>query len=167
MIKIAKVPEATHDIMPTRGTDLAAAIDLKASIRGNIRAYNIDEGREFVVMHSGPQVLLHAGNVTYMIPTGIMVEMPDNVAMVVLPRSGLAAKSGVQIVNSPGLIDPDYRGEIVVAVRCHADILIKNGDRIAQGMFTPFFSPEKIEFVLPDSLTKTARGEGGFGSTGV
>lgn len=103
---------------------------------------------------------------TKIIPTGLHLELPENTALLVLPRSGLAAKHGVTVANAPGLIDPDYRGEIKVILINHGDrkFTVKEGDRIAQALFTPFAAPK---FLKTQTLTPTLRGAGGLGSTGV
>ena len=86
--------------------------------------------------------------------------------MQVRPRSGLAAKSGVTVLNSPGTIDSDYRGEIkVILINLgNSDFVISNGDRIAQMVVSPLY---RAEFEIVDELSESDRGEGGFGSTGV
>jgi dUTP pyrophosphatase len=100
-----------------------------------------------------------------MIPTGLMLEIPAGYEAQVRPRSGLAAASGLTVLNSPGTIDSDYRGELkVILVNLGSDpCLVKNGDRIAQLVFSPV-----VQAVLEEAenLTETARGGGGFGSTG-
>jgi dUTP pyrophosphatase len=98
--------------------------------------------------------------------TGIAVEVPDGHAGLVLPRSGLARKHGISLVNGPGLIDAGYRGEISVLLlnTDPADtFMVEPGDRIAQLMITPIATVEPVEV---DALTESARGEGGFGSSG-
>lgn len=99
-----------------------------------------------------------------MIPTGIAIELPDGYEAQIRPRSGLAIRHGITLVNSPGTIDPDYRGEIAVIVINHGSepFIIKSGDRIAQMVFTRFV---RVELVEVPELNKTARGEGGFGHT--
>lgn len=101
-----------------------------------------------------------------LVPTGIAAAIPEGHAGFVLPRSGLAARSGLSLVNAPGLIDSHYRGEIkVIAVNLDASIPIeiRRGDRIAQLVIQPVV---RVEVKEADSLDTTARGEGGFGSTG-
>ncbi len=102
-----------------------------------------------------------------LVPTGLAVAIPEGHAGFVLPRSGLAARSGLSLVNAPGLIDSHYRGEIkVVAVNLDpsAPIEIRRGDRIAQLVVQPVV---RAELYVVDELDPTARGEGGFGSTGA
>lgn len=102
-----------------------------------------------------------------LIPTGIAVSIPEGYAGFVQPRSGLAARSGISIVNTPGLIDSHYRGEIkVVLVNLdrEKDFQVKRGDKICQMVFQKV---ERADFVEVDELDSTARGEGGFGSTGL
>lgn len=97
--------------------------------------------------------------------TGIRLEMPSNVAALVLPRSSQAER-GLTIVNSPGLIDPSYRGEILIAVKNNgaAPLLLMPGERIAQLLFVPLLD---VNLEAVDVLSDTERGDGGFGSTGT
>lgn len=101
----------------------------------------------------------------HLFKTGIRIALPTNCCALILPRSGLALKHGITVANSPGLIDADYRGEIGVVLINHGDesYMVNYGDRIAQIMVTPFIEPEWIE---AEELDETARGTGGFGSTG-
>jgi dUTP pyrophosphatase len=99
--------------------------------------------------------------------TGIAVAIPDGYAGLVLPRSGLAARHGIALVNSPGLVDAGYRGELRVLLLNtdrESDFEIASGDRIAQMLITPVAAPQFVEAL---ALAETARGESGFGSTGV
>lgn len=100
------------------------------------------------------------------VKTGLFIELPLGYEAQVRPRSGLAAKSGITLVNSPGTIDADYRGEIgVIMVNLSSEnFTINNGDRIAQLVIAKH---ERANWVEVESLTETTRGEGGFGSTGV
>ena len=97
---------------------------------------------------------------------GIAIAIPHGYAGFVLPRSGLAAKHGISIVNAPGLIDSNYRGEIkVILINLGtADFTINSGDRIAQMIVAPV---TQASFTITDSLSETERGSGGFGSTGL
>ena len=99
------------------------------------------------------------------IPTGLSVAFSEKYELQIRPRSGLAAKNNISILNTPGTIDSDYRGEIKVIIYNHGneDFVIKNKDRVAQIILTPI---EKIEFRETAELPDTIRGEGGFGSTG-
>lgn len=101
-----------------------------------------------------------------LVPCGFAIEIPDGYAGLVIPRSGLAIKHGISIVNAPGLIDSGYRGEIkVILINTDAKqtFHIKRGDRIAQMMIIAY---PAINFVLSDELSGSDRGQGGFGSTG-
>ncbi len=101
-----------------------------------------------------------------LVPTGIAVAIPEGYAGFVQPRSGLAIKQGLSLVNTPGLIDSHYRGEIkVICINLDASsaIRISRGDKVAQLVVQPVVSAELIEV---DTLEETVRGEGGFGSTG-
>ena len=100
-----------------------------------------------------------------LVPTGIAVAFPSDFEIQIRPRSGLAAKNSISVLNTPGTIDSDYRGEIKVILYNHGDFdfLINNKDRIAQMILTPVI---KMNLKETDTLPETFRGEGGFGSTG-
>ena len=100
-----------------------------------------------------------------LIPTGLSLAFSENYEIQIRPRSGLAAKNNISVLNSPGTIDSDYRGEIKVIIYNHGqtDFTIYNGDRIAQIVLCPII---KIEIEETSDLPGTVRGEGGFGSTG-
>jgi len=102
-----------------------------------------------------------------LIPTGFCFETPLGYEIQVRPRSGLAFKSGVTVLNAPGTIDADYRGEVKIILANFGDqpFTIKRGDRIAQ--LVPMKIPEMVDFTEQDSLAETSRGAGGFGHTGV
>ena len=103
---------------------------------------------------------------TAIVPTGLYFEIPEGYEIQVRPRSGLAAKNGVTVLNTPGTIDSDYRGEIkVILINLgDKDFIINSGDRIAQIIISPVI---QANFEITDSLSETQRGAGGFGSTGV
>lgn len=100
-----------------------------------------------------------------LIPTGLYIELPEGYEAQIRPRSGMAVKYGLSILNSPGTIDSDYRGEIgiIIANLSNAEVAIDNGDRIAQMVISKY---DNIEWDLVDELSVTERGEGGFGHTG-
>ena len=104
-------------------------------------------------------------NSSELIPTGLQVAIPEELEIQIRPRSGLAAKESIGVLNSPGTIDSDYRGELKIILFNHGkeDFIINNGDRIAQMVLVPII---KMEFEEVDSLPDTIRGQGGFGSTG-
>ena len=101
-----------------------------------------------------------------LVPTGLYIELPEGYEAQIRPRSGLAIKHGISLVNTPGTIDPDYRGEIKVIVvnLSDAPFTLEPGERIAQMVIARF---EHISWNEVESLSETARGEGGFGHTGV
>jgi dUTP pyrophosphatase len=101
-----------------------------------------------------------------LIATGLAVAIPDGYAGFLLPRSGLAVREGVTVINAPGLIDSGYRGELKVGLVNHGDeaFVVQRGDRIAQLVI---MAVERPEFVAVDELEDSARGSGGFGSTGL
>ena len=104
-------------------------------------------------------------NSSELIPTGLQVAIPEELEIQIRPRSGLAVKENIGVLNSPGTIDSDYRGELKIILFNHGkeDFIINNGDRIAQMVLVPIV---KMEFEEVDSLPNTVRGQGGFGSTG-
>ena len=104
-------------------------------------------------------------NESKLVPTGIAIAIPEDSEVQIRPRSGLAAKSSISVLNTPGTIDSDYRGELKIILFNHGkeDFIINNGDRIAQMVLVPIV---KMEFEEVDSLPNTLRGQGGFGSTG-
>ena len=126
------------------------------------RAYPGDAGLD---LHALEPVVLGPGE-RASIPTGIAVEIPDGLAGLVLPRSGLAARHGIALVNAPGLIDSGYRGEIRVLLLNtdhHHPYEFEPGERIAQLLLIRYEAPEVVEV---DELSGSARGSGGFGSSG-
>ena len=104
-------------------------------------------------------------NSSCLVPTGLAVAFSSDFEIQIRPRSGLAAKNSISVLNTPGTIDSDYRGEIKVILFNHgkSDFLINNKDRIAQMILTPVI---KMDLEETDDLPETIRGEGGFGSTG-
>lgn len=131
---------------PTRATPGAAGYDLAAYLPG------------------GPVWVEGCDRMT--IPTGVRVAIPAGFEGQVRPRSGLALKYGITVLNTPGTIDADYRGEVAVILANHgpAPYRVRDGDRIAQLVVCPVAAPELVEVA---DLDDTERGEGGFGSTGV
>jgi len=106
-----------------------------------------------------------APNTSALIPTGISVAISSDVEIQIRSRSGLAAKSSISVLNSPGTIDSDYRGELKIILFNHSkeEFVVRNNDRIAQMVLMPVL---KIDFEEVDNLPDTLRGSGGFGSTG-
>ena len=141
-IKVIKLrPSAT---LPTYGSEYSAGADLYACLE------------ETVTIAPGQ---------TCFIPTGLAMELPVGTVGLIYARSGLACKRGLAPANKVGVIDSDYRGEYIVALHNHGDQpqKIAHGERIAQLVITPVFTPG---FCEADSLSQTLRGQGGFGSTG-
>jgi len=102
---------------------------------------------------------------TYLVPTGLSIAFSEDYEVQIRPRSGLAVKNSITVLNTPGTIDSDYRGEIKIILFNHGkeDFIINNKDRVAQMVLTPVI---KMELEETDNLPDTLRGEGGFGSTG-
>ena len=143
-IKIKKLfPEAK---IPTYGCEYSAGADL----------YACTDGEREIIM-PGETKLIH---------TGIAMEIPTGFVGLVFARSGMAVKRGTAPANKVGVIDSDYRGEIMVALHnhSHAESVIEDGERIAQIVIVPYLT---AEFTEADALDETERGEGGFGSTGT
>lgn len=140
ILKIRKIHE--NAFIPTRGSRDAAGYDLYSS-----QTVNISSG------------------CTFKINTGIALQIPEGYVGLIFARSGLATKKGIRPANCVGVIDSDYRGEIIVAL--HNDsgdsAIIQKGDRIAQLVIVPYISPDLIQC---NELDDTERGSGGFGSTG-
>ncbi len=143
-VKVKRVrPESTIPL-PRYMTSHAAGMDLYAELAQDL------------VLAPGERAL---------VPTGIAIELPDGYEAQVRPRSGLALKHGIALVNSPGTIDADYRGEIGVIMINHGvePFTVRNGERIAQMVFAPFSRAVLMEVA---ELGDTKRGDGGFGHTG-
>ena len=104
-------------------------------------------------------------NTVELIPTGLSIAIPEDLEIQIRPRSGLAAKSSISVLNTPGTIDSDYRGELKIILFNHGnkDFIVNNNDRVAQMILTPVI---KMELEEVDQLPETIRGSGGFGSTG-
>ena len=144
IVKVQKVTEGAR--LPVYGSSQAAGADLCACL--------------------GNDTLVIDPHKWAMVPTGIAIALPVGFEAQVRPRSGLAAKKGITVLNSPGTVDSDYRGEVRVILINHSDepFVIKDGDRIAQMVIARH---ESACFEVVDSLDETERGAGGFGSTGV
>lgn len=138
------INKGKHEV-PSYSTELSAGMDLKA---------NIDESYELKPLER------------HMFRTGIYLGMPDGYECQVRPRSGLALKYGITVLNTPGTIDADYRGEICVILVNLSDtpFTVHDGDRIAQIVFSKY---EKCSLKTVDKLSETDRGSGGFGHTGI
>ncbi|MBE6707973.1 MAG: dUTP diphosphatase [Ruminococcaceae bacterium] len=143
-IKIKKLRENAK--VPQRGTSAAAGADLYACFDGG-----------WIDIAPGD---------TVMVPTGIAAEIPDGYAGLIMARSGLSVKRDLAPANKVGLIDSDYRGEIMVALHNHGALqqTVELHERVAQLMIVPYV---KADYVEVDELSDTVRGEGGFGSTGT
>lgn len=139
--------------MPRQENPLDAALDLRAFIN----AEGIDPSTQALIIPSGENAL---------VPTGLKVALPRNLEMQIRPRSGLASE-GIVVANSPGTVDPGYRGEVRVLLenRSGEPFAAETGDRIAQAAIRPVVRPSFEE--VDEMPTDTDRGEGGFGSTGV
>ena len=142
-VKIKKLDERAT--VPSYGSEHAAGFDL----------YAILDDELTIKSHE-----------TILVKTGLAMEVPLGYAGMIFARSGLATKKGLAPANKVGVVDSDYRGEVMVALHNHSNIdqTISNGERIAQMVIMPFY---KAEFIVVDELSDTERGSGGFGSTGT
>ena len=145
-VNVQQLAHAAGLALPAYQTAQAAGLDLLAALPEDA------------------PLLLAPGSMA-MVPTGLSIALPDGFEAQVRPRSGLAAKHGVTVLNAPGTIDADYRGEIAVLLINHgkAPFTIHRGERIAQMVIAPV---ARAELVVTTALTATQRGSGGFGSTG-
>jgi dUTP pyrophosphatase len=145
-VEVRQLPHGEGLALPAYQSALAAGLDLLAAVPEN----------EPVVLEPGQRAL---------IPTGLMIALPEGYEAQVRPRSGLAVRHGVTVLNAPGTVDADYRGEIGVPLINHgsAPFPVRRGERIAQMVIAPVVQAELIPVA---TLSTTARGSGGFGSTG-
>lgn len=142
-VRIKKLTE--NAVIPTYGSEFSAGADLYACLE------------EAVTIQPGE---------TYLVKTGLAMEIPEGFAGLIYARSGLASKKGLAPANKVGVVDADYRGEIMVALHNHSNVeaLVEPGERIAQMVIAPFL---KAEYQVVEELSDTVRGTGGFGSTGT
>ena len=143
-MKIKIINKSRHDL-PNYETIASAGMDLRANLSEPITLKSLERA---------------------IVKTGLFIELPIGYEAQVRPRSGLAAKKGITVLNSPGTVDADYRGEIgVILVNLSAEeFVIENGERIAQLIIAKH---ERAEWIEVTQLSETSRGEGGFGSTGL
>ena len=144
MIKI-KVVNRGHQQLPAYATPQSAGMDLRANLDAPITLHPLERR---------------------LIPTGLHIALPEGYEAQVRPRSGLALKHGLTVLNTPGTIDADYRGEIGVVLinLSQEDFVVNDGERIAQMVIARH---EQRDFVVVEELDETERGEGGYGHTGV
>ena len=140
-----KVINKSNNPLPEYSTSQSAGMDLRAFITEPVILGVLDRA---------------------LIPTGLYIEMPDGYEAQVRPRSGLAIKHGITVINSPGTVDADYRGEICVELvnLSNTPFTIEPGERIAQLIFSKY---EKVDFIEVEELSETERGTGGIGHTGL
>jgi len=143
-VQILREPNCDDIPLPAYETEHAAGMDLRASV-------------------TVPQTLQPGERA--LIPTGLRIALPEGYEAQIRPRSGLALKHGISLLNTPGTIDADYRGEIriIMANLGQEPFVIQRGDRIAQMVVAPV---TRVEWSIADTLDETVRGEGGFGHTG-
>ncbi|PHR92951.1 MAG: dUTP diphosphatase [Robiginitomaculum sp.] len=146
-IELKKLDNFEDLALPAYETDLAAGVDMRAAIEADAP----------LVLAPGSRALL---------PTGLAMALPAGYEAQIRPRSGLAYKHGISVVNAPGTIDADYRGEVKILLINHGTepFTIHRGDRIAQMVIAPV---TQANFEVVTTLSETARGSGGYGSTGV
>ena len=141
---IIKIVNKSRNELPDYSTRHSAGIDLRAHLN------------EDIIIEPMERIL---------VPTGLFIELPEGYEAQIRPRSGLAIKSGITVLNTPGTIDSDYRGEIMVIMinLSKESFIVKNGDRICQMIIAKH---ERAEFIEVRELNQTKRGQGGFGHTG-
>ncbi len=144
-VKVKRLPHGEGIELPSYATEHSAGLDLRAAVE------------EPVILRPMERAV---------IPTGFVFEIPEGYEGQVRPRSGLALKKGVTVLNSPGTVDADYRGEVkVILINLGSEeVVIRRGDRIAQMIIAPV---SRVQLVEVEEVSQTSRGEGGFGSTGV
>lgn len=140
-----KIVNTSTNALPAYETNASAGMDLRAALECPVTIQPLER---------------------LVVPTGLFIELPLGFEAQIRPRSGLAARNGITVLNSPGTIDADYRGEIKIILinLSNEPFTIKNGDRIAQMILSKH---EKIEWEETDTLNISERGEGGFGHTGT
>lgn len=144
-LNIKRISDKYNDVsLPYYATEGSAGMDIRAAI--------------------DDEIVINSGEVK-LVPTNLMVEIPEGYEIQVRPRSGLALKHGIGLLNSPGTIDSDYRGEVGIIMYNigKENFVIKRGDRIAQLVLTKFYKADVLE---TDNISESQRGEGGFGHTG-
>lgn len=139
-----KLINRSENALPAYETELSAGVDLRAQVETPVTLKPLERK---------------------LIKTGLFVELPKGTEAQVRPRSGLALKKGISVLNSPGTIDADYRGEIgIILINLSNETFeVNQGDRIAQLVFASY---QQAQFIEVEQLSETQRGEGGFGSTG-
>ena len=144
MLKV-KINNRGRQPLPTYATALSAGMDLRANIEEDITLLPLQR---------------------QLVPTGLHIALPEGYEAQIRPRSGLALKHGITVLNTPGTVDADYRGEIMVLLVNFSNepFTVKDGERIAQMVITKH---EKVDFELVDTLDETERGAGGYGHTGL
>ncbi len=147
LMQTCKIYNASDNALPAYESATAAGMDLRANLT------------EPVTLAPGERKL---------IPTGLFMELPEGYEAQVRPRSGLAIKHGITVLNSPGTIDPDYRGEVKVILINHSDVpfQIQHGDRIAQMVIAQYQQVQWQPVASVEELSDTERGAGGFGHSG-
>jgi len=145
ILKVKRLPHAKDLPLPAYATPHSSGLDLRAAIDRPIRVKPLER---------------------VLIPTGLILEIPEGYEGQVRPRSGLALKKGLTVLNAPGTIDADYRGEVkVILINLGSEeVVIEPGERIAQLVIAPV---QRVEVVEVQEVTLTERGDGGFGSTGT
>ena len=140
-----KIINKSNNELPSYGTLNSAGLDLRANLEETITLRPLEK---------------------ILIPTGLHIQLPKGNVGLICPRSGLAIKEGITVLNAPGIIDEDFIGEIKVILinLSNKNVIINNGDRIAQLVITNYF---QVKLEETDKLSLTERGEGGFGHTGV
>ena len=152
-----KIVNKSNNELPDYATINSAGVDLRAELSSEEDVISFQDGTKGFELHPRERHLFH---------TGLYMSLPEGYEAQIRPRSGLALKHGLTVLNTPGTIDADYRGEICVILINHGihPFVIRDGERIAQMVFVKC---ERAFFEVVDSLDETERGDGGFGHTGI
>jgi dUTP pyrophosphatase len=144
-VRVRRLAHGSGVDLPAAASTASAGLDLRAAVTDDL------------IIQPGDRAL---------VPTGLVLELPDGCEGQVRPRSGLALRHGVTVLNSPGTIDPDYRGEVQVLLINHGrePFVVRRGERVAQLVVARF---ERVRWVETEDLADSTRGGGGFGSTGL
>jgi dUTP pyrophosphatase len=155
--------------LPEYESKFAAGFDIRSNFTEKNNTIEFLGSDGFTFNNETKELTLFAKGGRVLIPTGLYVAIPDGYELQIRPRSGLSLKKGISIVNSPGTIDSDYRGEIgliLINTDPHNDFIIKDGERLAQGVLNQVSQVKWSNMSSIEELGDTVRGQGGFGHTG-
>jgi len=166
--KKVKIFNKSNNEIPNYQTEFSAGADIRADFSHVVDGNFGGDKTTFVFDSETNIVTLQGNGGRILIPTGLFVAVPDGYELQIRPRSGLALNHGITVLNSPGTIDSDYRGEVCLILinTSNKEFLIKDGERLAQGVLNEVRQANWIEVTSVEELGETLRGSGGFGHTG-